>query len=91
LELIGQILNKYLTDLGIYKPIKSYKALNLWHEVVGEKISKVTEPERLSDGKMFVKVKNASWRNELVFHKRDIIDKINRAVGSSVVKDIVLM
>ena len=91
MELIGQILNKYLTDLGIQKPIINYKALHSWHEIVGEKISKVTEPERLSDGKIFVKVKNAAWRNELVFHKRDIIDKINRAVGSSVVKDIVLM
>ena len=91
MELIGNILNKCLADLGIQKPIKKYQALHSWHKIVGEKISKVTEPERVSDGKIFVKVKNDAWRTELVFYKKDIIHKINNAAGSSVVEDIIFI
>ena len=91
MELIGQILNKYLTDLGIKKSITDYQAINYWHEIVGEKISRVTEPERMSDGKIFVKVKNDTWRNELIFYKKEIIEKLNSTIGSRAVKDIILI
>lgn len=91
MEKIGRILETYLKDLGIENPIKKYEALTLWSSVVGEKISSITKPERLSDGKMFVKVKNDTWRNELVYHKKSIIVKLNKQLGSEIVRDIVLI
>lgn len=91
MEQLGNILQKFLCELGIDRPIMRYRALTLWSEVVGEKISEITEPQRLNDGKIFIKVKNDSWRNELVFHKQEIIDKINRELGSRVVKEIILI
>ena len=91
MEKIGNILHQFLHELGIEKPIMRYRALTLWPEVVGERISEVTEPDRLTNGKIFVKVKSDSWRNELVFYKKEIIDKINEKLGSTVVKDIILI
>ena len=42
-------------------------------------------------GKLFVRVKTPTWRNELVFLKSEIISKLNRRVGKKVVKDIVFV
>jgi predicted nucleic acid-binding Zn ribbon protein len=91
METIGHILNKCLNDLGIQKSVKRYRALQIWHDVVGERISKVTEPVRMSDAKLFVKVKNDTWRNEIVFYKKEIIGNINKALGSAVIDDIVFL
>ena len=91
MEKFGNILNHFLSELGIEKSIMKYQALNMWREVVGEKISEVTEPHRLTNGKMFVRVTNDSWRNELVFYKPEIIEKINDELGSKVVEDIILI
>ncbi len=91
MEQIGNILSKFLYELGIEKPIMKYRALRMWPEIVGERISKVTEAKGLTDGKMFVKVQNDSWRNEITFYKQEIIQKINREVGSKIVKDIILI
>ena len=51
----------------------------------------MTEPVRMSDAKLFVKVQNDAWRNEIVFYKKEIIGNINKALGSAVIEDIILI
>ena len=91
MEQLGHILQAYVRDLGIEKPLKRYDAMTIWPEVVGEKIAKVTHPLRFDNGKLFVQVKTPSWRNELVFHKAHILEELNKQIGEPVVDDIVLI
>ncbi len=88
---LGDVIRSTIRELGIEKPIQQYEALVVWPKVVGEKIAAVTEPRHIANGKLFVKVKNAAWRNELVFHRADLIRKMNQQIGRSVVRDIVLI
>lgn len=88
---LGQIIGNVLRDFGIEKPIKGYEALTIWSEVVGERIANMTEPQKIKNGKLFIRVKTDSWRNELIYHKKDIIERLNMSLGSDVVKDIVLI
>ncbi len=88
---IGNILHNYFKDLGIEKPIKMYQALDIWPEVVGIKLSEVTKPQRITDGKIVVKVKNDTWRYEIGYHKTEIINKINKNLGEKVIKDIIFI
>ena len=91
MEQIGDVLQKLVRELDIARPILKYQALALWPEIVGKRISKVTQPQRIRDGRIFVKVKNDAWRNELVFHKQEIIHHINVKVGERVVEEIILL
>jgi len=86
---IASFLDKLLKDLGIEIKVKETQALIYWPEVVGERISQVTEPKGVKEGKLFIKVKGDSWRNELVYYKRDIIFKINEKIGKRVIEDII--
>jgi predicted nucleic acid-binding Zn ribbon protein len=91
MEQLGNIIRKTLKELGIEKPIQQYEALQIWPRIAGEKISSVTEPRHIANGKLFIKVKNAAWRNELVFHRLELLKKINQQLGHSVIKEIVLI
>ncbi len=88
---LGDILKATIKELGIEKPIQQYEALVIWPQVVGEKIASVTEPKHIANGKLFIKVKNAAWRNELVFHRSDLIRKMNEKTGRVTVRDIILI
>jgi hypothetical protein len=88
---IGNIIQLVIKDLGIENPIRGYKALTIWPDIVGKRISNVTQPIKIKNGKIFIKVRTDSWRNELIFYKKDIIQKLNASLGSSVIKDIVLL
>jgi predicted nucleic acid-binding Zn ribbon protein len=88
-ERIGRVLTRTLKGLKIDRRVKEETALLKWAEVVGEKIAAQTQPLRVKDSILFVKVENASWRNELVFLKAKIIKELNQSVRANVVKDIV--
>jgi len=78
----------FLRSLGIEGRVREYEVMGRWSEIVGEKIASACEPVRVSDGVLLVKVRSSSWRNELVYMKDDILDKIGKTVARGVIKDI---
>jgi predicted nucleic acid-binding Zn ribbon protein len=88
-KLIRTSIGRTIESLGLSRKIEEYTAMDLWPVIVGERIAKVTIAERFHDCKLYVHVTRATWRNELVFLKKDIIDKINATMGKEIVKDII--
>lgn len=86
---VGDLLGDVLTEMGLNKKLIQWKAVDIWPEIVGEQIARVTVAERIEHGKLIVRVATAVWRNELLFLKRDIIAKLNAALGDNVVKEII--
>lgn len=82
-------LEAVMNELGLSLRIKQMRVLEIWVDVVGKQIADVTTAERIVNGKLTVRVSKAPWRNELVFLKKDIIAKLNRAMGEEIVKDII--
>lgn len=78
----------FLRKSGLEKGVKQNTALLLWDEVVGENIAENTSPEKVEHGTLLVTVENSSWRQELVFKKKEIIDKLNNKIGKKTIKDI---
>ena len=87
---IGDALASLIKDLGIGKKIREAEAMEMWTKVVGKQIAEVTTPLKIENGKLFITVTRAAWRNELVYLKDEIKDKINAALKQDIVKEIVL-
>ena len=77
-----------LRSLGIEEKVKEHQAINEWSRIVGENISKVTKAQNVVNGILFVKVKNSSWRNELIYMRREILIKIDKTVGRGIIKEV---
>jgi predicted nucleic acid-binding Zn ribbon protein len=85
---IGNALNLMFKDLGFDKKMDQVRAVELWAEIVGESIAQISSAERVSDGILYVKVKSMTWRTELLFQKRNILERIEKRIGGKVVHDI---
>ena len=81
-------INNLLTDLGIENKINENLAINFWSDVVGKKIAAVSKAEKIENNILIIKVNSSVWRNELLYHKNDIIERLNKKVGKKIVKDI---
>ncbi len=77
-----------LKKFGIENAVAQNKALNIWNEIVGDKVAKNTEPDRVEHGVIIVKVSSPTWRQELYFQKKEIVKKINTTIGKNVIRDI---
>ena len=81
-------LQKFVHQVGITKKMKQFSVITSWAEIVGEQIARVTNAERIENGILFVKTATAPWRNELTMRRMEIMEKVNAAAGSKVVKEI---
>ncbi|MBC8185985.1 DUF721 domain-containing protein [candidate division KSB1 bacterium] len=88
MKTLQQAINKLIKDLGIENRVLENQVLNEWSLVVGKRIAEISTANKIENKVLIVKVLNSSWRNELLFHKRNIIDKLNKKIGKRMVEDI---
>jgi predicted nucleic acid-binding Zn ribbon protein len=75
-------------ELGIAPKMAQYDVLAAWAEVVGPQIARVTDPQRMENGVLYVAVTTAPWRAELAMKRHELIEKLNTHVGTRVLNDI---
>ena len=85
---LGDALREMLHRMGISKPLAEYDVLTSWEECVGEQVAKMTTPERIVNGVLFVHVTSAPWRAELSLRRLEILRKINARAGAPIIRDI---
>ena len=88
MEHIGGTLKKLIKKEGLESEINQQKALDLWGELVGQKIKENTEPTKVQFGVMTVKTKNSVWKQELQFQKNNIIKSLNKKLIKTMIKDL---
>ncbi|KMQ50794.1 Uncharacterized protein CHISP_2317 [Chitinispirillum alkaliphilum] len=88
-EKLGNILESILQERGYATICREYEVVSRWSGVVGERIAKETECNRVEDGRLYVKVFSASWRQELVYLKEQLLDTIRRETGCDSIKEII--
>ena len=66
------------------------RVLGHWAEVVGRDVRRHLRPESLLHGRLLVLSDSPVWIDEIErFHKRGIIEALNRRLGGEVVKQII--
>jgi hypothetical protein len=61
---------------------------SLWDDAVGDTIAKNARPEAFKGRLLLVRVNSSPWMHHLQFLRKDIIRKVNTALGKDLVQDI---
>ncbi len=85
---LAEALLGLISDLGLDTRINEERLKLLWPEIVGTKLSKVSNVVKVNRGRLLVNVRSSSWRNEMIFLKKDIIERINRFFKKDLIRDI---
>jgi predicted nucleic acid-binding Zn ribbon protein len=85
---LGDIVRSVLSERGYLKQCLEAEIITRWPELVGEKIAEVAECTDVRDGIIYVTVSSSSWRNEISFLKKEIMDKIKKETRCNTIKDI---
>ncbi len=85
---VGEIVRTVLSGRGYLRQCLEAEVISNWPDIVGERIADVTECTDVKKGVIYVKVSSSSWRNEISFLKKEIIDKIKKETRCKTIKDI---
>ncbi len=86
---VGDAINEFLKQEKLDVKISRFTVKNSWKEIVGEHISNNTLDISFNDKVMFLTLKSASLKQELIFSKQQMIDNVNRFCGYRLIEDIV--
>ena len=85
---LKKAIEKAINIVGIKSALDQEAAVTQWDTVVGEVVSSVTKAEKVESGTLFVRVDTSVWRQELHMQKKEIINKINKKIGTKAIGDI---
>lgn len=87
---VGDLLRSYLKETGLEHKLQEASVPSYWQEIIGQQLAAQTAVKRFEDGKLFIEVPAAVWRQELILRREDIRAKINSRVGKEIVKEIII-
>ena len=91
MEQLKKVIEKTIESSGFKNAILQENAVSMWADVVGKNISKISKVTSVDKGVLLVKVESATWKQELHMQKNEIINKINKKIGSKAIKEIRLV
>ena len=87
-EHIGNILSGVLNKFRVDQGLELASIFSLWDNVVGEAVAKNAKPAGFKGKILLVYVSSSVWIQELQYYKKDMILKLNEALGKELVCDI---
>ena len=86
---IAEIIGDFMQQEDIEGAVLEHKALQLWSNVVGPGVNRMTTERYVDDGVITVKISSAALRNDLMLSRSSIIEQLNNLVGKPVIKEII--
>lgn len=70
--------------------MQALQITDVWEQIMGATIAKYTESIQISNKTLFITTSVAPLRNELVYQKEKIIQRVNEALGEQVINEVVI-
>ncbi len=75
---MGEVLENFILHSGLNRRMREQRILDSWREVVGGGIAERTEPIRVQDKILQVRVSNSVWMQQLQYMKGMLLDKLKK-------------
>lgn len=88
---LGDVIREMIEAYGLKSKLSEANLVDSWEEVVGQMIAKHTRDVYIKKRKLFVKLDSPALKNELMYRRNSLKDKLNEAAGGEVIEEIVFL
>ncbi|MDO9634890.1 MAG: DUF721 domain-containing protein [Paludibacter sp.] len=88
-ELIRDVIQQFLKQKKLEKPLFEKRIIDAWPEVLGKNIVAYTSELNIKNKTLYVKISSAVLRHDLFISRANIVESLNNHVGSHVIDDII--
>jgi hypothetical protein len=87
---LGEALQHFMRHSRMKGNMQALQITDVWEQIMGATIAKYTESIQISNKTLFITTSVAPLRNELVFQKEKIIQRVNEALGEQIISEVVI-
>lgn len=87
---MGDAIKKFLNESQVKGGIQALQIGEVWEQIMGKTVARYTDNLKILGDTLFITTQVAPLRQELVFQKEKIIQRVNEALGQKVINKIVV-
>ena len=88
---LGDAVKKFLESSKIKNQIQSLSIDDHWEKIMGKTIANYTDKIEIRNKTLFIYTTVAPLKNELVFQKDLIIQRVNEQIGPDAITEVVVV
>lgn len=85
-----EAIRQFLKQSRLSSGIQALQVEDVWEQIMGKTIAKYTEKIQVINHTLFISSNVAPLKNELLYQKEKIIERVNEALGEKVINDVVI-
>jgi len=85
---LKEAIEKFLKDFHLDDKLRETKLVGSWEAIAGKLIARHTDEIFVRDKILYVKPDSSALKQELTFMRTKLLQKLNKAAGSEVIKEI---
>ncbi len=83
-------IQQFLQKSRLKSGIQALRIEDIWENVMGKTIARYTDKIQIINHTLYITSTVAPLKNELLYQKEKIIERVNEALGEKLVKDVVI-
>jgi len=87
---MGDALKKFLQKSRLNGYMQALQIEEVWEKIMGKTIAKYTEKIQIHGQVLYITTTIAPLKQELLYQKEKIIERVNEVLGSNTVKEVVI-
>ena len=87
---IGEALKDFLKKSKLKSGIQALQVEEAWANIMGKTIANYTDKIEIINSTLFISTSVAPLKNELIYQKAKIIERVNEALGETVIREVVI-
>lgn len=87
---IGEALKQFLKSSKLKSGVQALQIEDAWEKIMGKTIARYTDKIEIINSTLFISSTVAPLKNELLYQKEKIIERVNEALGEKVIREVVI-
>lgn len=87
---LGEAIEQFLKKSRLKGSVQALQITDIWEQVMGKTVSKYTDSIKIYGDKLYITTAVAPLKQELLFQKEIIMQRVNEVLGERVIKEVVI-
>lgn len=87
---MGDALKSFLSKSRLKGAVQAMQIEEVWEKMMGKTIARYTDNIQIHGNILYITTSVAPLKQELLYQKEKILQRVNEALGENVVKEVVI-
>lgn len=87
---LGEAIQQFLKKSRLKGSVQALQITDVWESIMGKTVAKYTDSIKIYGDKLYVTTSVAPLKQELLYQKEAIIERVNDALGEKVIREVII-